>query len=241
VTVRRAGAACAALAAAVVLPWLVYAAPPQTTAAGVILPSGTAETLVLDQNIDSATTQPGATIAAHLHNAIVLHGNVLARAGTPVRLFVTETRRAGAGASGEIFLRVEPVELGGGIALPLQLLHPAMTPILVAANPQDVTLPAHHPKETLKAGTDLILPPGTLLRARTGVTLDASNPNQLKVATPPPYTFSTEQPYSAFTPIPLFTMNPNYTQPPRRRGRATPSPSPSPTPSPSPSPSPTPT
>lgn len=234
-TVRRAGAACAALAAAIVVPWLVYAAPPQTTAAGVILPAGSSEMLVLDQSVDSATAQPGATIAAHLRGAIVLHGKVLARAGTAVRLIVAETRRAGAGAGGEVFLRVEPLELAGGIALPLQLQHPALTPVLVAANPQDVALP--NSKEKPKAGTDLMLPPGTVLRVRTSATLDASDPDQTKVTTPPPYTFSTDQPYAAFTPIPLYTLNPHYTQPPgRRRGNARPTATPSPSPSPSPSP-----
>ncbi|MGH7661789.1 MAG: hypothetical protein ACRENA_12850 [Vulcanimicrobiaceae bacterium] len=230
------------MAAAVALPWFVDAAPPQTPAAGVILPAGTIETIVLDESVDSSTSQPGSTIAAHLHGAIVLREKVLARAGAPVQLLVTATRRAGAGASGEIFLRVRPVELAGGIALPVELLHPAMTPVLVAANPQDVTLP--HSKEQLKSGTDLRLPPGTLLRARTSATLDASNPSQTKLTTPPPYTFSTDQPYAAFTPIPLFTMNPKYTQPPRRRrgkAAASSSPSPSPSASPSASPSSTPT
>ena len=221
-----------ALAAAVAVPWLARAVPPQTTAAGVILPAGTSEMLVLDQSIDSATTQPGATIPAHLRNAIVLHETVLARAGAPVRLRVTQTRRAGAGVGGQIVLRVEPLELAGGIALPLQLVHRALTPVLVAANPQDVALPL---KEKPKAGADLMLPPGTLLRARTSATLDASNPNQTKVTSPPPYTFSTDQPYAAFTPIPLYTLNPHYTPPPgRRRGKAAPKPSPSPSPSPTP-------
>lgn len=231
-TVRRAGAACAALAAAVAVPWLAHAAPPQTPAADVILPAGTTEMLVLDQGIDSATTQPGATIAAHLRTAIVLRENALARAGAPVHLRVTETRRAGAGVGGEIVLLVEPLELAGGIQLPLQLAHRAITPVLIAANPQDVALP--HSKEKPKPGADVLLPRGTLLRARTSATLDASNPGQTKVSSPPPYTFSTDQPYAAFTPIPLYTLNPQYTPSPGGRGRGAPKPSPSPTAIPSP-------
>jgi len=243
VTVWRAGAACAALAAFVALPLLVFAAPPQKSAAGVILPAGTSETLVLDQSIDSASTQPGATIAAHLRDAIVLRSTVLAPAGATVHLLVAETRRAGAGASGEVFLRVEPLQLAGGITLPLQLVYPSMTPLLVAANPSDIRLP-HERAKSLKAGTDLVLPPGTLLSARTAATLDASSPNRTVVQTPPPYTYSTEEPYAAYTPIPLSTLNPYRTAPPRKRGgkaRPTASPSPSSSPSPSPTPSPLPT
>src|SRR5579883_3091093 len=137
VGLRRA-AALAATAIAAALPLLSYAAPPQPAAAGVILPAGTIETIVLEQRADSASTEPGATIAARLHSAIKLRDKTLVPAGTPVHLVVTETRRAGAGVSGELFLRIEPIHLADGLSLPLRLLHPVLSPLLVAANREDI-------------------------------------------------------------------------------------------------------
>jgi len=237
-------AACAALAALVAFPLLLDAAPPQTTAAGVILPAGTIETIVLDQAASSATTQPGAVIQAHLLGTIVLHGRVLVDAGTPVRLVVTERRRAGNGASGELFLRVDPLQLEGGIWLPLQLLHPVLSPLLVAHDTQDITLP--RAAKMPEPNDDVILPSGTRLRARTAATIDASNPDHTILRTPAPFIYSTDEPYSPFTPIPLATLGPRPSTPPRgrqrgRRGKPTPRPSPTESPTSTPTPTAAPT
>lgn len=240
---RRVGAAFAALAATVVvIPIFVYAAPPQSSAAGVILPAGTVETIVLDAPVETAKTEPGATIAAHLRNAIAVGGRILAPAGSPVRLVVTEIRPAGAGASGQVLLHVDRVSLTGGLNLPLSLLHPSLTPLLVGANREDIVLPPAF-KEPLRSGADLSLPPGTMLLAKTAEAIDATQPGEPRLMTPSPFLYSTDEPYSAFTPIPLATINPNYTPPPRgKRGRrGKPKPSPSPRSSPSASPTPTPT
>jgi len=229
---RRAGAAAlAALAAVAAVPLLVRAAPPQVTAAGVILPAGAAETIVLDRDVDSDNTLPGTTVPAHLRAAIVLRGRIVVPSGKPVRLVVTETRRSADGIGGEIFLRAESLEIAEGLAMPLRLVHPVLSAPLIARNRVDVVLPPHA-KQPADNG-NLVLPAGTLLLARTGATLDASHPDQLTVSTPAPYIISTDRPYSAYTPIPLTTLNPNATQPPRRRkGRHTPPPAPSASPSP---------
>jgi hypothetical protein len=242
VKVTRGSAALAVLVASVAFPLLVWAADPsQQTAVGFLLPAGTAETIVLDQAIDSAQIQPATIVNGHLRSPIVLRGKVLAPADTPIRMVVTATRRAGDGVSGEVVLRVEPVGLQGGISLPVHLVHPALSPLLVLANPQDIVISTHARGE-LHQGKDLMLPRGTLFRAATSATLDATNPEKIVVATPPPYTISTDRPYSIFTPIPLTTYNPHASPPPgRRRGRRKPEPSPSPSGTASESPAPTPT
>jgi hypothetical protein len=236
----------AALIASVAIPLSVRADPSQPAAAGFLLFAGSPVTIVLDHRVSSAELEPGAIIPAHLREAIVLRGKTLAPAGTQMHLIVTDIRRAGNGVGGEVVVRVEPVHLADDVNLPMRLMHPAMSATLVLANPEDIMLP---PKaKTLPAhGADLTLPPGTQLRARTTLTVDATNPNKTVLASPMPYTISTDRPYAAFTPIPLTTYNPNFTPAPRRRGRHTPTPSPSPSPSetatatPTPSPSPTPT
>jgi hypothetical protein len=242
VTATRVSAVLAALIASVAIPLSVRADPSQPAAAGFLLSAGSPVTIVLDHTVSSAELEPGAIIPAHLREAIVLRGKTLAPAGTQMHLIVTDIRRAGNGVGGEVVFRVEPVHLADDVNLPMRLIHPAMSATLVLANPDDIVLP---PKaKTLPArGADLTLPPGTQLRARTTLTVDATNPNKTVLASPMPYTISTDRPYAAFTPIPLTTYNPNFTPAPGRRRRPSPSPSPSETAtaSPTPSPSPTPT
>lgn len=236
----RVSAAFAALAAAVAFPLLVHADPSQPAAAGFLLPAGTPEVIVLDHTINTAQIEPGDIVPAHLRQAIVLRGKTLAQAGTQVHLIVTEVRRSGNGVSGEVLLRAEPLRLNDDLSLPVRLMHPALSPLLVLANGDDVTVPAKARSE-LRQGTELILPAGTLLRARTAATVDATNAEKMVVVTPPPFTISTERPYSAFTPIPLTTYNPKFFTPAPRRGRhGRPTPSPSPSSSESSSPAPTP-
>jgi len=243
VTATRKGAALAALVASVAIPLLVRADPSQPAAAGFLLSAGSPETIVLDRAVSTADLEPGAVIPAHLRDPIALRGKTLAKTGAPLRLVVTEVRRAGNGVGGEVVLRVEPVQLDDDLKLPMRLLHPALSATLVLANPDDVVLPATFKGAPLARGTDLSLPPGTQLRARTTVTIDATNPNKTVLATPLPYTISTDRPFAAFTPIPLTTYNPAaFTpRPRRRRGKATPTPSPSPSPSETSSPTPNPT
>ena len=242
-TATRVGAALAALIASVAIPLLAIADPSQPDATGFLLSAGAIETIVLDHTVSTAELEPGAIIPAHLRDAIVLRGRTLAKAGAPLRLIVTEVRHAGNGVGGEVVLHVEPLHLEGELNLPMRLLHPALSATLVLANPEDIALPAKAKSSPPVRGSDLTLSPGTLLRARTMVTLDATDPNKTVLATPLPYTLSTDRPYAAFTPIPLTTYNPNaFTPAPRRRrGRPTPSPSPSPSPSESASPTPNPT
>ena len=244
-TATRVGAVLAALAVSVAIPLLARADPSQPAAAGFLLSAGSIETIVLDHTISTAELEPGAIIPAHLRDAIVLRGKTLAPAGTQVRVIVTEVRRSGDGVGGEIVLRIDPVHLEGDLNLPMRFLHPALSATLVLADPEDIVLPAKAKSSPPVRGADLVLLPGTQLRARTLETLDASDPHKTVLATPLPYTLTTDRPYAAFTPIPLTTYNPNaFTPPPRRRrGRPTPTPSPSPsetaspTPTPNPSPS----
>jgi hypothetical protein len=234
----------AALVASVAIPLLVRADPSQPAAAGFLLFAGSVETIVLDHTVSTAELEPGAIVPAHLRDAIVLRGKTLAKAGTPLHLIVTEVRRAGNGVGGEVVLRVESLRLDDELNLPLRLQHPALSATLVLANPDDVVLPAKARSSPPVRGSDLTLAPGTQLRARTTVTVDATDPNKTVLATPLPYTISTDRPFAAFTPIPLTTYNPAaFTPRPRRRrrGKATPSPSPSPSSSETASPTPNPT
>lgn len=242
-TATRVGVVLAMLIASVAFPLLVCADPSQPAAAGFLLPAGTSETIVLDHTVSTADLEPGAIIPAHLRDPIVLRGKTLARAGALAQLTVTEVRRAGNGVGGEIVLHIDPVHLESGLNLPMRFVHPALSATLVLANPDDIVLPATAKSSPPLRGTDLTLLPGTQLRARTTAMLDATDPNKTVLATPLPYTISTDRPYAAFTPIPLTTYNPSaFTPPPRRRrGRARPTPSPTPSPSETASPTPNPT
>ena len=231
--------ACAALAAlaSIALPILVRADPPQPAAVGSLLPSGAPLALVLEERLDSATTLPGTQIRTRLRQPLLFHGVTVAPAGARVWLTVTQIRRASPDVDGEIFVRVGSIRLADGADLPLSLPHYALSAPLVAANRDDVAIPGRT-ATTVPHGLELLLPPGTVLRARTAAAVDASDPHKLLVVKPPPYTLSTDTPYSAFTPIPLMTYNP-LALPPTRRGRPAPTPaataSPTDTPPPLPS------
>ena len=238
----RVSAALAVLVASVAFPLFVSADPPQSSAAGYLLPAGTVVTLVVDHSINSAQIEPGAIVPAHLRDSLELRGHVIARSGEQVHLVVTEVRRAGNGVSGEVIFRVDPIRLTEDLHLPVHLMHSALSPLLVLGNSEDIGVSAKA-KAELHQGGELILPAGTTMRARTMETVDASDPNKTILMTPPPYTMSTDRPYSAFTPLPLITYDPAYAPTGRRRRGPTPSPSPNPadTTTPTPTPSPTPT
>ncbi|MBV8356198.1 MAG: hypothetical protein JO101_12805, partial [Candidatus Eremiobacteraeota bacterium] len=227
--------ACAALAAlaSVVVPLLVRADPPPSQgAAGFVLPTRTTVALVLQNPLGSATSTPGETAYARIAAPLTLQGRTLAPRGSEVVLTVTAIRHASPAVDGAIFLSVSALRLTTGADLPLSLSHPVISPLLVAANPQDIRIPGAAPSQP-PLGSEIVLPSGTVLRATTEAAVDATDPQRTVIVTPPPYTLSTDRPYSAFTPIPLFTYNTRfYTPAPRRgsRGRARPSASPSPTP-----------
>ncbi len=97
----------------------------------------------------------------------------------------------------------------------------------------EVFVPIYGIAKQFRKGRELVLPVGSVLRARTNASIDATSVQHIVIATPEPFQLETDVPHSPYTPIPLFTAAPSMLNPPRR-SRSTPMPTATPTPTPLP-------
>jgi hypothetical protein len=73
---------------------------------------------------------------------------------------------------------------------------------------EDVFVPYAFLYQVLRKGHQMIMPVGTVLRAETAATIDATNPAEIVLATPPPFVSNYDAPHSDLTPAPFFTPAP---------------------------------
>jgi hypothetical protein len=213
-------------------------ASPTPAPSGATLPFGSSILFVLDDAVNSGSTPIGTTVRMHLRSPLVVNGVTLAPAGTPGSFSVVSTRKAQSGdVDGAIQIYVDPLPLSERhLTLPLRAVHEYLTRELTGGQlstraatdtVEDVFVPYAFLYQVLRKGHQMIMPVGTVLRAETAATIDATNPAEIVLATPPPFVSNYDAPHSDLTPAPFFTPAP---QPPRRRrGRPTVAPrSPSP-------------
>jgi hypothetical protein len=215
------------------------AATPSPTAAApsgaATLPVGSPIELVLDDRVDSKKTQPGTIVHFHLAKALDVGGVQLAPAGATGTLKVIATRPAVApDVDGAVQIDLDALPITGHGSLPLTATKSYITVEQTAGQQstnsledaaKDILIPGHSIYRNLRKGRELSLPPGSVLRARTAATISIGAGNTVVIATPPPFVLSTDMPYAAFTPIPLYTLP---TPPPH----GTPAPKTTPTPQP---------
>jgi hypothetical protein len=104
----------------------------------------------------------------------------------------------------------------------------------------EVFVPLYSIAKVFRKGRELTLPRGSIVRARTDASIDASSVQHVIIATPAPYQLETDVPHAVFTPIPLYTASPSMLNPPRHsRAKPTPTPEATATPTVAPSPAPT--
>jgi hypothetical protein len=246
-------AGCLAFSAACLLaPARALPPPPGPTAAttaspspapvpGSYLPVGSPIELVLDDPVDSKKTKGGTLIRLHLAKRLVVGGLELASAGAPASLKVVSTQPALApDIDGSVKIVLDPLLLPGRGSLPVSAAHEYITVELTAGQAstnsledaaKDIFIPGHVLYRQFRKGRELTLPVGSILRARTAASVDASAAPNIVISTPPPFRLSTDVPHAAFTAIPLYTI-------PTPLARHSPPP-PSPTPTPTPVPTPT--
>ena len=226
--------------------------PPKATSpapvpSGATLPFGSPLLFVVDDAVSSGSTPPGTTIHMHLRSALVVNGVTVAPAGTPASFAVVSTRKAQSGdVDGAIQIFVNPLPLPQRpFTLPLRAIHEYLTRELSGGQlatrattdiVSDVFIPYVQVYQVLRKGHQMVMPVGTILRAETAATIDASNAANVVLSTPPPFVSNYDAPHSDLTPAPFYT--PAKTPPhPVRRGKPTlPPRSPSPAPAPSGSP-----
>jgi len=218
-------------------------ASPQTPAPpGTTLPYGSIIYFVLDDGVNSGTTEPGTTIHMHLKSPIVVNGVTVAPAGAPATFAVITTLKANTGdEDGAIEIHLDPLKLPGrDMVLPVRALHEYLTRELTAGQEAtrsttdtlgDIFIPYHVLYHALRPGHQMVLPVGSVLRAETAATIDASDPHAIVLATPPPFSSPYAGPHADLTAPPFYTPAPMRPHP-LPRGKPTLPPKPAPTPSP---------
>ncbi|MGH7706564.1 MAG: hypothetical protein ACREM6_01335 [Vulcanimicrobiaceae bacterium] len=165
-----------------------------------VLPAGSVVQLVLDSPISSVETGGGAIVRFHLRDPIVLNGREIVPVGAVGRLDVIAVRKASASQAGSVRIYLEPLILPMIGVLPLQAVNPTIRPIG-------------------RTGQNVALAVGAAIEARTSATIDAADPQHVRILEPVPYVLGTDPVHTEFTPIPFFTIPPI----------AVPSPQPTPT------------
>lgn len=160
----------------------------------------------------------------------MLAGRTVAPAGTPVEIRIVQVQGAQIGnVDGSVEIYFEPIRLADGKTLPLMTPTGHIDPHISAGKAstqgvvdtvEDIFVPYHYLYHVLRKGMEVDLPPGTVVRARTGATLNVT-PGGVAIATPQPFISNFDTPHPAFQPAALATP-PGFHMP-------TPKPTPSPT------------
>jgi hypothetical protein len=210
-------------------------APPGTT-----LPYGSIIFFVLDDGVNSGTTEPGTTIHMHLKSPLVVNGVTVAPAGTPATFAVITTLKANTGdEDGAIEIHLDPLKLPGrDMVLPVRALHEYLTRELTAGQEAtrsttdtigDILIPYHVLYHALRPGHQMVLPAGSILRAETAATIDVSDGHTIVLSTPPPFASTYDVPHADLTAPPFYTPAPLRPRPlPHGKPTLPPKPSPSP-------------
>ncbi|HEV3152312.1 MAG TPA: hypothetical protein VGZ02_00755 [Candidatus Baltobacteraceae bacterium] len=220
VSLFRAGIFAVAAACAAASVDATPAARAAIAANATTLPLDSSVFFVLDDTI-SSHAKAGTIVRAHLRDPIVLGGVTVAPAGATVQIEITQTSAAQMGnvdGYAEIFF--QPLPLPGGKSLPLVTPTSHLDPHTTAGQQStqavtdtvgDIFIPYHVMYHVLRKGSDVTLKPGTVIRTRTGATLEMRR-GQLAVIVPPPIVKSVDTPRPAFVPAPLDTP-PGYIPP----------------------------
>lgn len=186
------------------------AAAPNST----VLPLDSSLFFVLDGAI-SSRLKAGTVVDAHLRNAIVLDGEAIAPAGSPVQIEIAQAIPAHMGnEDGSVDIYFKAFRLADGRSIPLITPTAHIDPHVSVGqyNTQAVTdtigdifIPGHYIYHVLRKGRDVVLGPGTVLRARTGAAITLARGGAVVIATPAPFLTVTDTPHPSFVPAPLFT------------------------------------
>jgi hypothetical protein len=186
---------------------------------------------VLDDTLSSRSSQAGSIVRAHLRDPIVVSGKTIAPVGTLVEIEVTQSDRAHmANEDGWLEVYFKALKLPNGKRIPLITPTPHIDPHVTVGQEStrevtdtvgDIFIPGHYIYHMLRKGRDVVLGPGTVLRARTGASISVAA-GAVVIATPQPFLTVRDTPHPGFIPAPVYTP-PGFHLP-------TPKPSPSPHP-----------
>ncbi len=224
---------------------------PTAAPSGATLPYGSNLDFVLDDKVNSGTTSPGTIVHMHLKSALIVNGITIAPAGAPAQFEIVNARKAHSGdEDGALQIHLDPLALPGrDMKLPIRAYHEyltiehstgQLTTLEATDTVADIFIPGHYIYHALRSGRQFVLPPGSVLRAETDVTIDAGNANHIVFATAPPFASHYDTPHADLTLPPFYTPAPSRPKPlPKGKATLPPSPTPSPVATDSPTPGPT--
>lgn len=185
----------------------VTPAPEPTLGNASALPLNSSLFFVLDDPISSRTSSRGTFARAHLRDAMVVAGETIAPAGTPVQIEILKSDRAKMGnVDGSVDIYFEPLVLPSGVKLPLRTPTEHIDAHLAAGRAYtrgvtdtigDIFIPYHVAYRMLRKGIELDLRPGTVVRARTAAIV-GSRAGRVVIATPPPFDLNVDKPAPNF-------------------------------------------
>ncbi|PZR58913.1 MAG: hypothetical protein DLM50_02430 [Candidatus Meridianibacter frigidus] len=181
----------------------------------------------------------GDQVRAHLRDALIVGGRVVAPAGSPIIIKISNVYGAKAGdIDGSVDIFFGALTLAGGATLPLRTPTHHLTVNVSAGEAstagitdtlKDIFIPGHQIFRLFRKGANVELAAGAIVRARTAAIIDASKAGAIAVVTPPPFNLGADVPHADYKPLPFETAPP-------KRGAPTPTPLPTPTPTPLPTP-----
>ena len=189
------------------------AAASKGTTNSTTLPLDSSLFFVLDDTL-SSRLKAGSVVRAHLRDPIVLGGKTIARAGAPVEIEVSQVSPAHMGnQDGSVEIYFKALALADGTSIPLTTPTSHIDPHIsvgayntraVTDTVGDIFIPGHYIYHMLRKGRDVVLGPGTVLRARTGASIEVAR-GAVLVATPRPLITVSDTPHPGFVPAPMYT------------------------------------
>ncbi len=144
----------------------------------------------------------------------MLDGATVAAAGTPVNIVVAQTSGAQIGnVDGSLEMYFEALRLASGKLLALTTPTAHVDPHMSSGQQStrsvtdtvgDIFIPGHYIYHILRKGADVVLRPGTVIRARTAATVRLAN-GAVAISTPAPFASTLDTPHPDFVPAPLAT------------------------------------
>ena len=213
-------------------------APSAIPSGATVLPLGSSLFFVLDDRISSKTNRSGDVVRAHLRDALVLNGSTIAPAGAPMFIKIADVHGARApDEDGSVDIFFDSLTLSNHAMLPLHAPTSHLSVRVSAGEAstanitdqvKDVFIPYHYLYRMFRKGAELQLETGTLLRARTAATVDATKGGKVSIISAPPISTSIDPVHSDYKPRPITTMPPTKEPLPTVAPKITPTPSPGP-------------
>jgi hypothetical protein len=181
---------------------------------GNALPIGSTIALVLDATLSSASSKKDDVVPAHLKDALVLDGTMIAAAGAPVRIRVIDAKAASnPDIYGYIDIYVFPLLLASGGELPVRPPTSHLNVNISAGHAStseventvgDIFTPTML-LHVFRKGRNFTLEPGAIVNVRTQATVSVSRTGTVSVTTPAPMLLEAQTPHSSFNAMPLST------------------------------------